>query len=674
MRPALPFRVPVPALAGVTSLFVACLWATPAAAQEGAGASASALGAATPTDTAPAPPALDVDGWAEGQRLLEAGDWVGALARWEEAWENLSGDGMHDPRLGISFVETATEWEAEDRYDTASRIYLWSLGTPSLPEGAEALDQELERLRLLWSDEEAARFDSLAAAGSDGVRLALKRYWIERDPTPSSPENERLIEHWSRIRNARDRYTYNRSSPIDTDDRGIVYLKYGDAARIVRGSLGASEFELRIRIPDDHEARARLRQYDTNPQYEIWKYEGLNSDGASFFLFGNVDGTGPFELVETVTDLIPPQAMSRNSTRFTPGGIPAGFYLELFYYRDLSVMGWHYGDRFRELSARWDQATYRRQSTGSAAPRAPSESSLEGLRFRFEQEDRYDPPTPPEIPLVSEFEGSARDEIVAQMIRTLSDDGVPLLVLVGTSAPRYIAEIHEDDDAELAFDFPEWVMRHTLIVRDREMDEVGRLVQPISAERADVSSFVLRHVTEPLHLTMTARTLRVSQNGLDTLVVGSRLPGQETFVPGEPLQNDTSRLILSDVMTGTPIPQGIRPDVLPYPILPTTTIWRGDLLRVYVEMFNAGDFDAGRASLDARFVVVPLNDDRTPDFDRQPVTLSVNLAPEAGTPYREAFDMQLRDQELGFYEVVIEITDRARGQTMRRSRVIELVE
>lgn len=609
--------------------------------------------------------------WEAGQRLLESGDWRGALEVWEDARDRLAGDGLHDPRIGISFIETATEREVEELYGDASTFYLWGLGTPSVEGSEEALRQELDRLRLIWSDDEAARFDSIAARGLDGVRLAIKRYWIERDPTPASDENERLIEHWERIREARRRFTYNRSTPIGTDDRGIVYLKFGPPDNLRNGSLGASEFELRVRVPTDLEARARLRGYDTNPQYELWKYEGLNDEGFTFFLFGNVDGTGPFERVETVTDLIPPAALSRNSARFTPGGIPAGFYLELFYYQDLSILGGHFGQRFSELERRWDQATYDRGGYLGVARQVPTEGSLEALRYRFEQEDRYDPPFEAQVPIRSQYEGTARDEMVAQMMRTLSDDGVPLVVLVGTSAPRFLSVRDEDDEFDL--EFPEWVMRHTLVIRDGQMDEVGRLVQPVSAERADVSSFVLRHVPEPLHLTMTARTLRISEDLQDTLVVGSRLPGQRHFEPGEPLPSDSATFTVSDLLTGTPIPPGIRPDLLPYPILPATTIWRRDPLRVYVETFNAGEYENGRASLDVRFVVIPLDEDGEADLDRDPVSLSVNLAPRAGIPYRESFDMQLRDQELGRYRVVLEITDRARGAIVTRSSEIELV-
>jgi hypothetical protein len=217
-------------------------------------------------------------------------------------------------------------------------------------------------------------------------------------------------------------------------------------------------------------------------------------------------------------------------------------------------------------------------------------------------------------------------------------------------------------------------MRHTLIIRDGRYGEVGRLVQPLSATRADLSAFVLRHVDEPLHLTLTARTLRVSDDGgVDTLIAGDRLPGQVSFTPGEPLSADPDRLEMSDLLTGTLVPPEIDAAALPYPLLPARKIWLRDPLRVYLELFHTGGDADGFAVLDASFRVVPLTEEGVEDPERDPVTLNVALTPRAGIPYRESFDMQLRDQEPGMYRLEVRVRDRIRNQEKSRSVELELV-
>lgn len=630
------------------------------------------------------PGSVAVDAYARGLDLVGQGRWRDALDHWERARDSLSAAGVQDPRIGIGYVEIATANEATELYATATEMVLWGLSGTPVAASSDAIRQELERVRVILSDEERRRWASLDEAPDAEVVRALKRFWVEKDPTPTTRENERLIEHWTRIRDARSRFVRNTRSVIGTDDRGLVYLRFGEPARSDHGFLGASEQEMRIRLPGTRHAedRANLRRYDVNPQYEVWVYDRLNDQGFTYFLFGNVDGTGPFELVDGVHELIPPSARSAASARATSGGVPAEHYLQLFYYQDLSVLGGHFGRRFGELERLWNLYTERRRSYVSATGAAPQESELEALEFRFRDEDTYNPPNPPQVPVLSEFEGRARDEIVAQMVRTLSDDDVPLLVLLSASAPRLTADRRAAYRQELAL--PGWTMRHSLIIRDEDLDEVGRLVQPVDPRRADVASFVIRHVPRPLHLTVTAQTLQEARAPdddpdaeaprSDTLVASSRLPGQVHLVPDAPLSPDTTRFEMSDLLTGTPLPPGIDGEGLPYEVLPARTLWRRDPLRIYLELYHIGRAADGSTDLRARFRVVPLDDDGEVDSDREALELDqVRLTPEART-YREFFDIALRDQDLGRYRLEVEVTDGLRGQTVLRTAEIRLVD
>ncbi|HSM02988.1 MAG TPA: GWxTD domain-containing protein [Longimicrobiales bacterium] len=608
-----------------------------------------------------------------GTRLEATGRWQDALTFWEgEARRELGARDVQDPRIAYRYLEIVLAREDTARFGNAAELMLWSLEPPLVDGAREAVEAEVDRLLLIATEEEAALLRELRDGDAAPLLRELRRFWIERDPTPTTPRNERLEEHWRRILHSRREFVNANLPPLGADERGHVYVRFGAPERVRGGTLGASDMELQVRVPSDSEARQRLRRYDTNPQYEVWVYDDLNEEGFTYFLFGNVDGTGPFRLVDGVHELIPTGARSRASARYTPGGIPASYYLELFYYQDLSHVGGHFGRRFSEMDQLWNGYTYARRSFGSGGRWAPQESEVEALTFRYRQEDEFFPPNPPTVNVVSEFEGRSRDELVAQLIRTLSDDGVPVLVAVGASAPRMVGLMPDLRTSEM--DVPEWVMRHTLIIRDRRLEEVGRLVQPLSATRADLSAFVLRHVDEPLHLTLTARTLRISGDAQeDTLVAGDRLPGQVAFTPGEPLSTDTTRLEMSDLLTGTLVPPEIDASALPYPLLPARKIWIRDPLRVYLELFHMAGDEEGFAVLDASFRVVPLTEDGEDDEDRDPVTLNVTLTPRAARPYRESFDMQLRDQEPGRYRLEVRVRDRIRGDEKLRTTGLELV-
>ncbi len=53
----------------------------------------------------------------------------------------------------------------------------------------------------------------------------LERFWLERDPTPITPINERLLEHLRRVSYSRIHFSQH---VHPWDDRGTVYVRYGE--------------------------------------------------------------------------------------------------------------------------------------------------------------------------------------------------------------------------------------------------------------------------------------------------------------------------------------------------------------------------------------------------------------------------------------------------------------
>ena len=133
--------------------------------------------------------------------------------------------------------------------------------------------------------------------------------------------------------------------------------------------------------------------------------------------------------MEGPLDLISHTARSLSSASKSPGGVRVQYYLELFYYRDLAVLGGRFGRRFDELATLWDSYTMRRNAFGNGARPSPSAPTLETFSYRFEEEDRYAPEGVPSIELRSDYEGVARAlEMVVQPVRVLDRSNQPMLV------------------------------------------------------------------------------------------------------------------------------------------------------------------------------------------------------------------------------------------------------
>src|SRR5271165_2663441 len=85
-------------------------------------------------------------------------------------------------------------------------------------------DEERSAFMRLQTDEEREQF--------------VENFWLRRDPTPDTEENEYREEHYRRIAYANDRFASG--IPGWKTDRGMIYIKYGPADEIESHPSGGS--------------------------------------------------------------------------------------------------------------------------------------------------------------------------------------------------------------------------------------------------------------------------------------------------------------------------------------------------------------------------------------------------------------------------------------------------
>jgi GWxTD domain-containing protein len=138
-------------------------------------------------------------------------------------------------------------------------------------EDQEMLDYLFEEQKVILTPVELNRFE---AAPYSARKKLFKIFWKQRDPDPSTLENERLMEHFRRVKFARDNFHF--TAPPYYDDRGKIYIKYGP--------------------PDD-----RYNAPDGNlptKDNESWTYESIQKG----LVFDFVSDGGYFHQVEDLTD------------------------------------------------------------------------------------------------------------------------------------------------------------------------------------------------------------------------------------------------------------------------------------------------------------------------------------------------------------------------------------
>ncbi len=97
-------------------------------------------------------------------------------------------------------------------------------------------------------------------------------FWVRRDPTPGTEENEALDEHWRRVRHVNDNFKTN--EPGWKTDRGKIYIQHGE--------------------PDETEVRS---DPNIQGQYLVWRYHEKNL----MFVFYDRFGLGEYILSNSST-------------------------------------------------------------------------------------------------------------------------------------------------------------------------------------------------------------------------------------------------------------------------------------------------------------------------------------------------------------------------------------
>jgi GWxTD domain-containing protein len=113
-------------------------------------------------------------------------------------------------------------------------------------------DEEKKAFKSLQTDEEREQF--------------IEQFWLRRDPTPDTEENEYREEHYRRIAYANEHFASG--IPGWKTDRGMIYIKYGPPDEL-----------------DDHNGGTETRSFQegggetTMYPYQVWRYRYIEGIG-----------------------------------------------------------------------------------------------------------------------------------------------------------------------------------------------------------------------------------------------------------------------------------------------------------------------------------------------------------------------------------------------------------
>jgi GWxTD domain-containing protein len=614
----------------------------------------------------------DVDYYQQGREEAERGKWRKALRIWQEGKQVLESQGLSDPRIGIAYIQLATEKQATSHYAAASDLYFWGFTRYDMTRFRDVVEAELARLEPILEPEQLRQWKKLLAEGDTSLNRRMREFWEERDPAPSTRTNERLLEHWQRIAYARKNFRKGKSSVYGTDDRGLIYVKYGEPDRRGKGRLGSNRFAFRrwtnvlgqyhgLSRADEQRIIRELDRYNPNPEFEIWIYTTFNPQDPAFYLFGPESGTGSFGLRNGVEDFIPTRAFRRTSTRYTAGLLP-GAVLQAVYYGELVHFHNYFVERLRQL----DEAWIGFESAGVVA--------LNSTRFRTLREyiRNLDKERMEYVKLSSPPERSTLDRTLApvdmtlQPVRLLDEANQPEIAFIALTIPQLVGTPFWDASAS-------YEVRHNLLLRDEQDVLLQRLVDALAYGEEQTTTFRFPH--RPAHRTyeFIAEVLKKDAGrgeeleGVAPELVGI---GRYTFDVDTLLSDDPRFLELSDLIIGSRVYEEISKDRLPFPVVPMSTFLRTDVLKVYLEVYHLALDSDGMARFTIDLRVARLRGRKRTKKEM----ISLGFDRESPRPRSsETFDVDLSNLPVGEYEILVEVTDTDSGQKKSRTAVFEVV-
>jgi GWxTD domain-containing protein len=603
---------------------------------------------------------VEHDFYAQGVQHRNAGHWTKALDAWLAAKQALTVANKSDPRIGIAFIELVTQKKATEYYDTASAMYFGGLSNNNVKEYRETLQKELERTAPLLDEKQYSDWRTALHKGDLSLYVKIKQFWIAKDPTPTTEVNERLLEHWERIAHARRNFTRASNTVYGTDDRGLIYVKYGEPDRKKAGTLGLNQAELSRWVFNENagERDSRIEnavnEFNSHPEYEIWIYSSLHPEEPIIYIFGRAEGVGSFGLRNSVEEFIPDRAFKRRSTRFTGNFLP-GSILQMMFYADLMSFDTFFERRYRELESIWSQAE------SYAGSGSPNHNTLRGIRAAYQSLD-VENLTQRNAPSdKSDFGTNLLPiELVSKHARFLDAHDQPKLAVMAFSYPKRLAKVSGKDLPQSACQ-----LLHTLMVYDQKWNEIGRFTDTPATTYDNASFFMMAQKETNAHYVLAAEVFESDKPVFSQPIAISKA----TIEPGTPLSSDPARLEVSDVVIGVAMPAGIDRSRFPFHLIPSDKIWRPDTLKVYLEIYHLRLDPQGMAHFTLNFQVTRLEKKGNKFKRKEMISLTSNLdAPARAT--KENFDIDISNLKPGNYELLVEIIDIISSQKKKQREVL----
>jgi len=676
------------------------------------------LGAAF-THTATAQPH---SAYEQGLVQLYRGQVDDALSTWQNSYEESE---RVDSRIGFEYIRVVTKRNLVDEFEAATKMYYSAILSGSGVNSRIAMRQEIERLKPITGGGLHRQWIEWWEQENSSLRSDMRGYWIQIDPSPARLVNERLIEHWQRISEARNRFTKNSSTIYGTDDRALMYIRYGEPSRVESGILTLQDlnikpwFEGQIMPLEDFSRDEREKRqmnsgsdddemfsaaqveamefaiYDFHryPEYEIWFYDDITTRNEETvpFIFGTNIRNNQFGLLNGISQFIPDLAFNtdafdeRELAEFTRVGITPALILQLLYYEQLSAVDPFFENRLNNLRNRLLEQ--KREVYSGLDLNFKSESS-DLIRKRSLQAPRQVSTIESKIPQIP---------VNVYQYRFLDKEMEPYLITFLESEPREAfmidfsrnrppdTSLEDLRDVENVTDhLKNYTLEHTLLHYDelwdvsrRETDEPDFHLHRNQFRPGAVSIFRSMH-NERVRKSISAELVNEDAESINSAFdtpypKSTRGLGSIHYREPEPLEVHPDSLQFADLVLGYQMQKRSVDEIFPFIVANSQTIPFRETLVLHFEVYNLAVQPNGFSRFELTYRILPVDESGNVLTDQAEFILTLNFTSEEERLI-ENLEIETADLNPGLYQLRVQITDVNSGQIKNRHTRFEVLE
>ncbi len=630
----------------------------------------------------------------KGKQAAEGGDFKRALQIWLTAKGELE---VPQTRIGVAFIKLVTKEGLEKYNQFATLMYKWGLSATQLQPNKKALQEIIERLKVIADSDIYRRWDDLIKNDNPKIYQELLSFWKARDLTPATGFNERLIEHWQRIAYSQKHFNRDNNGLFNADDRAKIYVRYGKPHHSSGGNL---QFDKRIAISALSSSGVLgpssggiprivrvARMYHRSPEYIVWVYyPNQQREEKLIYIFGGAGGTsGMFRMIESIGAFIPSGAY-RSLTRAAVGDhtqisqLTPATILQIMYYRQLSNVESYFANRYLDIIS---IAKYPEKYSYMFAERKAHKAKLklQNAKIRAPQQ-------------TSTIAGKMIDiPVQIYTYRLLNDQNKPVLAAFVESKPQdafWIDYLHnygakdtfskEDKKKQLS----SYLYSHIVQLYNEDGELISRAkVSPlIAVTEHDISSsvFTIPFIGEDIKMVFTAK-LQNKDSSSEYKIAHLPFPqslrgiGTARLEQIDYLKSIEGKLQMADLIIGYNYRKSeALNSKFPFTVANDHTIPKGETLVVHIEVYHLTQNAEGFGKLSLSYQIKP--EEGLLGFldkDQQPLRLTFNL--ETLKPrYVENLRIKTRELPPGEYTLMIKAKDKQTRQEVKRLFNLEIIE